>query len=48
MTTQDKIQPQRPQHREDDKVQKLLQRIETTLALQAKAIREASQASSKN
>jgi hypothetical protein len=37
-----------PQYREDYKVQKLVERIETKLALQAKAIREASQASSKN
>jgi hypothetical protein len=38
----------RPQHREDDKVQKLVDRIETKLALQAKAAREANQESSKN
>jgi hypothetical protein len=41
-------QQQLPQHREDYKVQKLVQRIETKLALQAKAIREANQTSLKN
>jgi hypothetical protein len=40
-------QQQRP-HREDYKLQKLVERIETKLALQAKAIREASQTSLKN
>jgi cytochrome c-type biogenesis protein CcmH/NrfG len=48
MTDQPTNQQQRPQHREDCKVQKLVERIEMKLALQAKAIREASQASSKN
>jgi len=38
----------RPRHREDHKVQKLVERIETKLALQEKAVREANQASSKN
>jgi deoxyhypusine synthase len=41
-------QQQRPQYREDQKVQKLVQRIESKLALQAKSIREASQESAKN
>jgi len=41
-------QQQLPQQREDYKVQKLVQRIETKLALQAKAIREANQTSLKN
>jgi hypothetical protein len=40
-------QQQCPQRREDYKVQKLVKRIETKLALQAKAILEASQTSSK-
>jgi hypothetical protein len=48
MTDQQPNQEQRPQHREDYKVQKLVERIETKLALQAKAAREASQTSSKN
>jgi hypothetical protein len=48
MTDQPITQQQRPQHREDQKVQKLVRRIESKLALQAKAIREASQASAKN
>jgi len=47
MTNQQTNQQQRPQHREDYKVQKLIKRIETKLALQAKAIREGSQ-NSKN
>jgi len=46
MTNQPK--QQLPQHREDYKVQKLVKRIETKLALQAKAIREASHASLKS
>ena len=37
-----------PQYREDHKIQKLVERIEMKLALQAKAIREASQASLKS
>jgi hypothetical protein len=41
-------QQQRPHYREDQKVQKLVQRIEAKLALQAKAIREANQESAKN
>jgi hypothetical protein len=48
MTNQTTIQQLFPQHREDYKVQKLIVRIETKLALQAKAIREANQAGSKN
>jgi hypothetical protein len=48
MTSQQTNQQQRPQCREDRKIQKLVERIETKLALQAKAIREANQASSKN
>jgi hypothetical protein len=36
MTNQHSDQMQRPRHREDRKVQKLVQRIETKLALQAK------------
>jgi hypothetical protein len=47
MTSQPNQHTNRP-HREDYKVQKLVERIEAKLALQAKAIREASQASSKN
>jgi hypothetical protein len=39
---------QRPQLREDYKVQRLMERVEIKLALQEKAIREASQASSNN
>jgi len=39
---------QRPPCREDYKVEKLMKRIETKLALKAKAAREASQANSKN
>jgi hypothetical protein len=35
-------------HREDRKVEQLVKRIEAKIALQAKAIREANQASSKN
>jgi hypothetical protein len=41
MTNQQTNQPLRPQHREDYKVKKLVERIETKLALQAKAAREA-------
>jgi hypothetical protein len=48
MTNQQTKEQLRPQHREDHKVQKLVEHIETKLALQAKAVREASQASSKN
>jgi hypothetical protein len=48
MTNQGTNQQQSPQHLEDHKVQKLVARIETKLALQAKAIREASQAHLKN
>jgi hypothetical protein len=47
MTTQTN-QQQCPQHREDYKVQKLMERIETKLALQAKTTREAIQTSLKN
>jgi hypothetical protein len=48
MTNQQTNKQQRPQHREDHKVQKLVERIEMKLAVQAKAVREASQASSNN
>jgi hypothetical protein len=48
MTNQQTNQPQRPQHREEHKIQKLMDRIETKLALQAKALREAKQGNSKN
>jgi hypothetical protein len=48
MTNQQPNQQPRPPHREDYKVQKLVDRIESKLALQAKAIREANQESSKN
>jgi cytochrome c-type biogenesis protein CcmH/NrfG len=48
MTNQHASQQQRPQHREDYKVQKLIQRIETKMTLQAKANREAKQGNSKN
>jgi hypothetical protein len=41
MTNQQPNQQPRPPHREDYKVQKLVDRIESKLALQAKAIREA-------
>ena len=41
MTTQDKNQPKRPQHREKYyKVQKLIERIETKLSLQSKTSAE--------
>jgi len=36
-----------PQHREDYKVEKLMKRIETKMALQAKAVREAERTTSK-
>lgn len=48
MTTQHTNQQQPSQHREDYKVQKLIERIETKLTLQTKAIREAKQGNSKN
>jgi hypothetical protein len=48
MTDQPTTQQLRPQHREDFKVQKLVKRVEMKLALQAKAVREADQARSKN
>jgi len=48
-TTNQSANPrQRSQQREDYKVQKLIERIEAKLALQAKAIRETNQASLKN
>jgi hypothetical protein len=48
MTSQQTKENLRPQHREDYKVQKLVERVEKKLALQAKAVREATQASAKN
>jgi hypothetical protein len=49
MTNQQaKTQQLYPQHGEDYKVQKLVERIEMKLALQAKETQEANQASSKN
>jgi len=48
MTNQQTNQEQRPRHREDHKVQKLIERIEVKLALQAKAIREGNQPRLKN
>jgi hypothetical protein len=48
MTSQQTNEQKCPLHREDHKVQKLVERIEAKLALQAKAEREASQAQSKN
>ena len=48
MTNQPTHQQQRPLYREDCKIQKLVERIEIKLALQSKAIREASQTNSKN
>jgi hypothetical protein len=48
MTNQPTSQQQRPQNREDYKVQKLVELIEKKLALQAKANREVSQATSSN
>jgi hypothetical protein len=47
MISQPTKQQQLPKHREDYKVQKLVERIETKLALQAKSL-SASQASLKN
>jgi hypothetical protein len=41
-------QQQSPQHREECKIQKLVERIEMQQALRAKAIREAAQPSLKN
>jgi hypothetical protein len=46
MTTQQTKQVT-PQHREDYKVEKLMRRIETKMALQAKAVREAERTTSK-
>jgi hypothetical protein len=48
MTNQQTNQPSCPHYREDRKVQKLAERLDKQLALQAKAIREANQAKSKN
>ncbi|MGH9537139.1 MAG: hypothetical protein ACRD3H_04405 [Terriglobales bacterium] len=50
MTPQQTNQPQQPrlQHHEDRKLQKLAERIEAKLDVQAKTIRETNQASSKN
>jgi ribosomal protein L29 len=48
MRSQQATQQQRPQPHEDRKVQKLIERIETKLTLQAKAEREATQGQSKN
>jgi hypothetical protein len=48
MTNQQTNQPSCPHYREDLKVQKLADRLDKQLALQAKAIREANQANSKN
>jgi hypothetical protein len=48
MTSQQIKQQPLPRHREDHKVEQLVKRIEEKIALQAKAIREANQASSKN
>ena len=48
MTNQTNQPPQPQQHREDYKVQKLVERIEAKIALQAKAVREAGQANLKN
>jgi hypothetical protein len=48
MTAQQTNQQQCPQYREDLKVQKLAERLDKKLALQAKAISEANQAKSKN
>jgi hypothetical protein len=48
MTTQTNQTNRQCPRREDYKVQKLVDRIETKLALQAKAEREASQTTSKN
>jgi hypothetical protein len=48
MTSQQTKEQLLPQHREDHKVQKLVERIEAKLALQAKAALEANRASAKN
>jgi hypothetical protein len=48
MTNQQINQPSCPRYREDLKVQKLAERLDKKLALQAKAISEAVQAKSKN
>jgi hypothetical protein len=48
MTNQQTEPQRRRQYREDYKAQKLIERVETKLALQAKAAREANQATSKN
>jgi hypothetical protein len=48
MTAQQINQQQCPHYREDLKVQKLAERLDKQLALQAKAIREAIQAKAKN
>jgi hypothetical protein len=48
MTAQQTNQQQCPQYREALKVQKLAERLDKKLALQAKAISEANQAKSKN
>jgi hypothetical protein len=48
MTSQPRNQQQCPHNQEDLKVQKLAERLDKKLALQAKAISEATQAKSKN
>jgi len=48
MTAQQTNAQQRPQYREDLKVEKLAERLDKKLALQAKAIREANQTNSKH
>jgi hypothetical protein len=48
MTDQQTNQPSYPPYREDLKVQRLAERLDKKLALQAKAIREAIQANAKN
>jgi hypothetical protein len=48
MTNQTTNQQQRFQHREDYKVQKLVERVEAKLALRGRANREAVQASPRN
>jgi hypothetical protein len=48
MTKQQTNQQLRPQHREDLKVQKLTECLNKKMALQPKAISEASQAKSQN
>jgi hypothetical protein len=40
MTNQQSSQQQRPQHREDYKVQKLVERVQAKLTLQAKVVRD--------